>query len=447
VAGVFLCVIAGSEDQGAGVSVARRRLKRVSAARTVSRAVIAARLRSVCASNGIGSPQWTATSIGAALQHPHEMRSELHVAVPAQLRAVAAGERQAVQPRIGDRERLQGDALERMVHQRHLRGADERGAEREHPVAVARRALGEEHDQLSARKPPRHHRGDFSGRPLVLALDEDGALHPRQKADAGPAGHLGFRHEGQRSQAPERPECRSMSSGWRERGRGRRAGRLAGAVQADVQRPEGEPVEQDREAAGDRPVEAQPQPLQREHRHEDERQDAEARARNDRHIAQPRLSPPRSQGERHGQRGRARTVALLVIARAPSGLDEAEAAVEGAWQARCPRPPRDARSPTRAAAAPRDAFRGAPGSSRAGADPARSAMVRISASSITMRDRQKPCTTPSRPMKSPSPMIARSASMRSKSMALHGRAKECAWISARRAAWSVSSGANRWFGG
>ena len=54
--------------------------------------------------------------------------------------------------RIGDRDRLHGGGA--AVGDRPLRRADERGAERQHLVAVARRAFREEHHDVALREPP-----------------------------------------------------------------------------------------------------------------------------------------------------------------------------------------------------------------------------------------------------------------------------------------------------
>src|SRR4051812_22519579 len=47
-----------------------------------------------------------------------EMRREVHVAVPRDLGALAARDRQAVAPNIGDRQRLQPDALDGRISER-----------------------------------------------------------------------------------------------------------------------------------------------------------------------------------------------------------------------------------------------------------------------------------------------------------------------------------------
>ncbi len=77
-----------------------------------------------------------------------------------------------------------------------LRRADERGAERQHLVAVARRALREEHHDVALREPPGDGVGLCAGRVSPVAVDEDGALCARQESDDRPARDLLLGDEG-----------------------------------------------------------------------------------------------------------------------------------------------------------------------------------------------------------------------------------------------------------
>ena len=82
----------------------------------------------------------------AARHQPGQMRPQRRPAIPGDPVSRVAVERQAEQPGIGDRERLEPYLLDVLgFGERIARRADQRGAEGEHAVAVARGALAEQH--------------------------------------------------------------------------------------------------------------------------------------------------------------------------------------------------------------------------------------------------------------------------------------------------------------
>src|SRR5919199_2053257 len=81
----------------------------------------------------------------ARFQEPPEMGPEVHGAVPGDARTQAPVQRQAVKMRVDDGERLHPDRAGALA-QRLPGGAEDGAAEGQDAAAVARRALGEEHD-------------------------------------------------------------------------------------------------------------------------------------------------------------------------------------------------------------------------------------------------------------------------------------------------------------
>jgi hypothetical protein len=104
------------------------------------------------------------------------MRHEIHVAIPGNPGPLTPGERHAVPPRIGDRERLQEDAIEGGLRERRARRTDQRRAKRQHPVAIAGRPLWKQHDHLAAREPITDLGIDDGSMRPARAVDEDRAL-------------------------------------------------------------------------------------------------------------------------------------------------------------------------------------------------------------------------------------------------------------------------------
>src|SRR5262245_44993398 len=79
-----------------------------------------------------------------------EMRGQIHVAVPGDHRPVGASDRYTVDGGVGDGDRLHGD----LPGAGSGTGSAEQGAAKgQDPVAVARGALCEEHDDVAAADP------------------------------------------------------------------------------------------------------------------------------------------------------------------------------------------------------------------------------------------------------------------------------------------------------
>src|SRR3546814_7675214 len=115
-------------------------------------------------------------------EHPPEMRRQRHVAVPGIGGPEPAPERQAVEPRIGDRNRLHG---QRTAGSLDRRDAEQRALERQDVGAVAAGAFRTQ-NQAVARLEPRQQVVAMARGMPGPALDEDGALQGGEKADDRP---------------------------------------------------------------------------------------------------------------------------------------------------------------------------------------------------------------------------------------------------------------------
>ncbi len=126
------------------------------------------------------------------------MGCQRHIAIPGKERAIGASHRNAVEPQIGDRDRLHGQgALPGIIGD-----AEQRALERQDAVAVARGALGEE-DEVVAGVEPLANGVALRGGAAHAAVDEDGALQPGQPAEQRPARHLGLGDEAALDDAAE----------------------------------------------------------------------------------------------------------------------------------------------------------------------------------------------------------------------------------------------------
>ena len=106
------------------------------------------------------------------------LRHQVAVADPGNQRPVLPPHRYAVEARIGDRDRLDIDLVRRALGDRHSGGAEQRALERQKHVAVAGRALGEQHDRLACGQPPRDLARLLARLALAVALDIDRPLQP-----------------------------------------------------------------------------------------------------------------------------------------------------------------------------------------------------------------------------------------------------------------------------
>src|SRR6185437_5954466 len=111
-----------------------------------------------------------------------------HVAVPGKERAIEPPERNPVKPLIGDRDRLDEDALV-------LGGGEERGLERQNTQPVAARALGKEDEIVAVIEAPADRVALAAGAGAIGALDEDRALQLGEPAEDRPLRDLGLRDE------------------------------------------------------------------------------------------------------------------------------------------------------------------------------------------------------------------------------------------------------------
>ena len=153
------------------------------------------------AANSIGSPNCTSTSIAPSRSSAEQMRHEIGCRRSRRPATRAAAHRHAVQARVGDRHRLDVDAFGIAAAKRHVGGAEQRALERQQMIAVAGAAFGEQHHRIAAGQARRDLAGLLAGLALALALDEDGALQPRQRAEDRPAGDLRLGDEGRRRRA------------------------------------------------------------------------------------------------------------------------------------------------------------------------------------------------------------------------------------------------------
>ena len=119
------------------------------------------------------------------------MGQKVHIAVPGKGRAHVPVHGQVGKPGIGDRDRLhcQGLALDLLLGDR-----EQRTLEGQHPVAVARRALGKQ-DQATVSFETACDRILLLAGLARPAVDEDCALQLGEPAEQRPARDLGLGHE------------------------------------------------------------------------------------------------------------------------------------------------------------------------------------------------------------------------------------------------------------
>ncbi len=119
------------------------------------------------------------------------MWHQIDVAIPGELVAQRPAGRYAADADIGQRQRLNRDAgMVRLVAERVMHRSDQRGAERQNPVAVTRRAFRKQHHGVAVAQAVAHLAGDFTGLLASLALDEYRALQLGEPSEQRPARDL-----------------------------------------------------------------------------------------------------------------------------------------------------------------------------------------------------------------------------------------------------------------
>ncbi len=128
---------------------------------------------------------------GARQQHAQHVRHQIDVAVPGELVAQRPAGRHAADADIGQRQWLNRDAgMVRLVTQGMVHRSDQRGAERENPVAITRGAFREQHHGIAIAQAVAHLARDLSGLLAPFALDEDRTLKLGEPSEHRPAGDL-----------------------------------------------------------------------------------------------------------------------------------------------------------------------------------------------------------------------------------------------------------------
>ena len=119
------------------------------------------------------------------------MAAQLHVAVPGEQRPQVTAHGHAVEPGIGDRDRLDH---QRPVVRPAFRHREQGALERQHLIAVAAGAFGEQ-NQVVVVVEALIELVPVLGHLVPATLDENRALEPCQPAKQGPARDLGFGDE------------------------------------------------------------------------------------------------------------------------------------------------------------------------------------------------------------------------------------------------------------
>ena len=96
-------------------------------------------------------------------------------------------------PGKGGRDRLHLHVA--TIGQHRFGGAQKRALERQHAVAGVAGAFGEQHQRVACDQPVADGVAGFAGGAAAVAVDEHGALQPRQRAEEGPLGHFRLGHE------------------------------------------------------------------------------------------------------------------------------------------------------------------------------------------------------------------------------------------------------------
>src|SRR6266849_9713736 len=120
--------------------------------------------------------------------HAPQMGNQTHRPVPREERAICPTDRDAVEPRIGERDRLDeygpGPSAFR-------RGTEKRGFERQCPVAVAACSFRKQ-DQSVANGEPFGYRVALGCGIAYSPIDKDRALQSRKRPEKRPIRHLAF---------------------------------------------------------------------------------------------------------------------------------------------------------------------------------------------------------------------------------------------------------------
>ena len=173
--------------------------------------------------------------------------------------------------------------------------ADQRGAERQHAVAVARSAFREQHDRRAAGQALDDLADGFAGLVAARAVDEHRALEPRGDADQRPARHFALGDEGYRRDRADHQDIGPGHVVGHEQHRAV-AHRLADHADANAQQPAQHAVIADGDHAPAGQFELVEQPLHRDQqrRHGEEERRDQKPAQHDFNRSSPRKRGPRA---------------------------------------------------------------------------------------------------------------------------------------------------------
>ncbi len=124
--------------------------------------------------------------------HAPHMGREIDGTVPREEWPVEAPDRNAVEARVGERDRLNDHRGKTFPD---LGGAEQRAFKRKHPIAVSARPLRKE-DQCIASGEPVADRVALGGGAAHSTVDKDAALQFGEPAEERPIRHLGFGDKG-----------------------------------------------------------------------------------------------------------------------------------------------------------------------------------------------------------------------------------------------------------